>query len=64
MQLTLERVGKTVGRMVRLYPQSVSPVPGAVTVLLGATQAGKTSLMRLMVLPWRHEVPGKLISFR
>jgi glycerol transport system ATP-binding protein len=48
MQLTLERVGKTVGRMVHLYPQSLSPVPGAVTVLLGATQAGKTSLMRLM----------------
>jgi len=48
MQLTLERVGKTVGRMVHLYPQSLSPVPGAVTVLLGATQAGKTSLMRVM----------------
>jgi glycerol transport system ATP-binding protein len=48
MQLTLERVGKTVGPSVHLYPQSLSPVPGAVTVLLGATQAGKTSLMRLM----------------
>jgi glycerol transport system ATP-binding protein len=48
MQLTLERVGKTVGRMIHLYPQSLSPVAGAVTVLLGATQAGKTSLMRLM----------------
>ena len=48
MQLTLERVGKTVGPAVHLYPQSLSLVPGAVTVLLGATQAGKTSLMRLM----------------
>ena len=48
MQLTLERVGKTVGPSVHLYPQTLSPVPGAVTVLLGATQAGKTSLMRLM----------------
>ena len=48
MQLTLERVGKTVGPSVHLYPQSLSLVPGAVTVLLGATQAGKTSLMRLM----------------
>ena len=48
MQLTLEHVGKTVGPSVHLYPQTLSPVPGAVTVLLGATQAGKTSLMRLM----------------
>jgi len=61
MQLTLERVGKTVSRMVHLYPQSLSLVPGAVTVLLGATQAGKTSLMRLMALPWRHWLPGKLM---
>jgi len=48
MQLSLEYVGKTVGPSVHLYPQSLTPVPGAVTVLLGATQAGKTSLMRLM----------------
>jgi glycerol transport system ATP-binding protein len=48
MQLSLEQVGKTVGPSVHLYPQSLSLVPGAVTVLLGATQAGKTSLMRLM----------------
>ena len=48
MQLTLERVGKTVGPSVHLYPMSLSPTPGAVTVLLGATQAGKTSLMRIM----------------
>ena len=48
MQLTLERVGKTVGPAVHLYPMSLSPIPGAVTVLLGATQAGKTSLMRVM----------------
>ena len=48
MQLSLEQVGKTVGPAVHLYPMSLSPVPGAVTVLLGATQAGKTSLMRIM----------------
>lgn len=48
MQLTLDHVGKTVGPSVHLYPMSLSPTPGAVTVLLGATQAGKTSLMRLM----------------
>jgi len=48
MQLSLEQIGKTVGPAVHLYPQSLSLVPGAVTVLLGATQAGKTSLMRVM----------------
>ncbi|MDQ7745211.1 ABC transporter ATP-binding protein [Hydrogenophaga pseudoflava] len=48
MQLSLEQVGKTVGPSVHLHPMSLSPAPDAVTVLLGATQAGKTSLMRLM----------------
>jgi glycerol transport system ATP-binding protein len=48
MQLSLEQVGKTVGPSVHLHPMSLSPAPNAVTVLLGATQAGKTSLMRLM----------------
>jgi glycerol transport system ATP-binding protein len=48
MQLSLEHVGKTVGPDVHLYPQSLTLAPGAVTVLLGATQAGKTSLMRVM----------------
>ena len=48
MQLTLERVTKKVGAQTWLYEQSIEPRSGAVTVLLGATQAGKTSLMRLM----------------
>ena len=48
MQLSLEQVGKTVGPAVHLYPQSLTLAPRAVTVLLGATQAGKTSLMRVM----------------
>ena len=48
MQLSLEQVGKTVGPAVHLYPMSLMPAPHAVTVLLGATQAGKTSLMRIM----------------
>ncbi|WP_127804837.1 ABC transporter ATP-binding protein [Hydrogenophaga sp. NH-16] len=48
MQLSLEQVGKTVGPSVHLHPMSLNPAPDAVTVLLGATQAGKTSLMRLM----------------
>ena len=48
MQLTLERITKQVGAQTWLYEQSIAPRSGAVTVLLGATQAGKTSLMRLM----------------
>jgi glycerol transport system ATP-binding protein len=48
LQLSLERVTKRVGAQTWLYEQSIAPASGAVTVLLGATQAGKTSLMRLM----------------
>ena len=48
MQLTLEKLSKQVGPTPYLYPLDLTLVPGAVTVLLGATQAGKTSLMRLM----------------
>ncbi len=48
MQLTLEGVGKRVGAATHLYPLDLALQPRAVTVLLGATQAGKTTLMRLM----------------
>jgi len=48
MQLTLEGVGKTVSAHTWLYDMSIAPRSSAVTVLLGATQAGKTSLMRIM----------------
>jgi glycerol transport system ATP-binding protein len=48
MQLALEGISKKVGAQDWLYPMSLAPRPGAVTVLLGATQAGKTSLMRIM----------------
>ncbi|WP_394755607.1 ABC transporter ATP-binding protein [Rhodoferax sp.] len=48
MHLTLEGIGKKVGRQTWLYDMSLQPCRGAVTVLLGATQAGKTSLMRIM----------------
>jgi glycerol transport system ATP-binding protein len=48
MQLTLEGIGKRVGAETWLQPMTLAPQPGAVTVLLGATQAGKTSLMRIM----------------
>jgi len=48
MQLMLEGITKNVGAATWLSKLSLSPKPGAVTVLLGATQAGKTSLMRIM----------------
>ncbi|MBU0587114.1 MAG: ABC transporter ATP-binding protein [Gammaproteobacteria bacterium] len=48
MQLALERIHKKVGAQTWLHDMSLSPRSGAVTVLLGATQAGKTSLMRVM----------------
>jgi len=48
MQLTLEGIHKKVGPQTWLYDMSIAPRSGAVTVLLGATQAGKTSLMRIM----------------
>jgi glycerol transport system ATP-binding protein len=48
MQLVLEQVSKIVGPSTHLYPLDLQLVPNAVTVLLGATQAGKTTLMRLL----------------
>jgi glycerol transport system ATP-binding protein len=48
MQLLLDKVSKKVGPDTWLYEMSLAPRPGEVTVLLGATQAGKTSLMRVM----------------
>lgn len=48
MQLVLERIGKKVGPQSWLHDIDISPQSGSVTVLLGATQAGKTSLMRIM----------------
>ncbi|MBC7648540.1 MAG: ABC transporter ATP-binding protein [Vitreoscilla sp.] len=48
MQLSLERIVKKVGTETWLHSLDIAPRSGAVTVLLGATQAGKTSLMRIM----------------
>ncbi|MFT3663586.1 ABC transporter ATP-binding protein [Piscinibacter sp.] len=48
MELTLERIEQKVGAATHLYPLDLRLAPRAVTVLLGATQAGKTSLMRVM----------------
>jgi len=48
MELTLHKVGKVVGAETWLRDIDLALQPGAVTVLLGVTQAGKTSLMRAM----------------
>jgi glycerol transport system ATP-binding protein len=48
MQLRLEGIEQRLGAQVHLYPLDLTLVPLAVTVLLGATQAGKTTLMRVM----------------
>ena len=48
MELKLAGISKKVGAQPWLYPLDMELRPGAVTVLLGATQAGKTSLMRIM----------------
>ena len=48
MELTLERIEQKVGASTHLYPLDLTLVPHAVTVLLGATQAGKTTLLRVM----------------
>ena len=48
MQLALENISKKVGAQTWLYDMGLELHAGAVTVLLGATQAGKTSLMRIM----------------
>ena len=48
MQLVLDRVGQHAGGQPQLYPISLALMPGALTVLLGATRAGKTTLLRIM----------------
>ncbi len=48
MDLRLEHIEQRQGAQAHLYPLDLCLVPGAVTVLLGATQAGKTTLMRVM----------------
>ncbi|MEX8193972.1 ABC transporter ATP-binding protein [Comamonas guangdongensis] len=48
MELVLEGIGKRAGAETWLHSMDLALRGGAVTVLLGATQAGKTSLMRIM----------------
>ena len=48
MELVLECISKKVGAQTWLHGMDMALRSNAVTVLLGATQAGKTSLMRIM----------------
>ena len=48
MELMLQGIEHRVGAEQHLHPLDLTLVPRAVTVLLGATQAGKTTLMRVM----------------
>ncbi|MBP6778723.1 MAG: ABC transporter ATP-binding protein [Piscinibacter sp.] len=48
MELKLQAIEQRVGAQVHLHAIDLGLVPRAVTVLLGATQAGKTTLMRVM----------------
>jgi len=48
MQLRLDQVSRQEGLETHLYPLDLHLKPGSLTVLLGATRAGKTSLLRLL----------------
>jgi glycerol transport system ATP-binding protein len=48
MTLLLQGVSKTVGASVHIHPTDLELQRGTMNVLLGPTQSGKTSLMRLM----------------
>ncbi len=48
MNLELQQVSSSVGGQTHIYPLDLRLQPGTINVLLGPTQAGKTSLMRLI----------------
>lgn len=48
MALVLENIARGVGGVVHLHPTSLSLARGSLTVLLGPTLSGKTTLLRLM----------------
>lgn len=56
MQLKLEQVSRHEGAQIHLYPLDLALEPGSITVLLGATRAGKTSLLRVLA---GLDVPSK-----
>ena len=48
MTLELRNVTKTVGAETHIHPTSLSFEPGGFNILLGATNAGKSTLIKLM----------------
>lgn len=60
MRLTLQSVTQVVNGQTHLYGIDLDLAPGSFNVLLGPTQAGKTSLMRLMA-GLDHPSSGKVI---
>ena len=48
MILELKQISLKVGAETHLYPLDLTLVPGSINVLLGPTQAGKTTLMRVI----------------
>ncbi len=48
MTLALERIAHRVGQATHIYPLDLTLEANALTVLLGATRAGKTTLLRIM----------------
>jgi glycerol transport system ATP-binding protein len=63
MELKLERIEQRVGAATWLYPLDLTLVPLAVTVLLGATQAGKTPA-KGRVLADGQDVTGRPVRER
>jgi glycerol transport system ATP-binding protein len=48
LQLSLHNIKHQVGAQPYLYDMNLALQPGALTVLLGTTLSGKTTLMRIM----------------
>lgn len=61
MRLTLQNVGKVVNGQTHLHGIDLDLTPGSFSVLLGPTQAGKTSLLRLMA-GLDHPTTGRILE--
>ncbi len=61
MRLTLQNVGKVVDGQTHLHGIDLDLAPGSFSVLLGPTQAGKTSLLRL-IAGLDHPSTGRILE--
>jgi glycerol transport system ATP-binding protein len=61
MRLTLQNIGKVVNGQTHLHAIDLDLAPGSFSVLLGPTQAGKTSLLRLMA-GLDHPSTGRILE--